>query len=379
MFEVEELEILGADTGWRQAGKKKKPAVLLSIWERYAVIGQEPRVEREKSRPSARQWSMNCTSANTGEACKNESRRRQYPWKQADPTDDLTEEQLAAAEDIVESGMGGKALCQRQARPIMRSTSQSSIYPGSQECSQVWVQNAHSVYGWVENEEGTIQACIMDFNNEIMDGIPFNDVHTLEGSGKSTLGNLRNQEHHPSMMASQVPMCSEKDSSQSNRTGKVDSMKLVKNADGEIWIGEITGLSWDQLQKMVHRFVTACYCEWPEISMWKSSSAVLFKNFSHHQAEMIAACHLPEGFTSTAPKSHVDDNSYPAAVLLVQKWIDQSGKLQPPVDRTLVPLQVVRQWKYQKTPAPKCKKNPGRKNVKGKGKAQEEGVVDDSG
>ncbi|KAI6149329.1 hypothetical protein BKA82DRAFT_4013950 [Pisolithus tinctorius] len=50
----------------------------------------------------------------------------------------------------------------------------------------------------------------------------------------------------------------------------------------------------------------------------------------------------------------------------------------PPVDRTLVPLQVVRQQKYQKTPAPKYKKNPGRKNVKGKGKVQEEGVVDDS-
>ncbi|KAI5987923.1 hypothetical protein F5J12DRAFT_786993 [Pisolithus orientalis] len=44
------------------------------------------------------------------------------------------------------------------------------------------------------------------------------------------------------------------------------------------------------------------------------------------------------------------------------KWIDRSGKLQPPVDRTLAPLQV----------------NPRRKNVKGKGKVQEEGVVDDS-
>ncbi|KAI5999848.1 hypothetical protein F5J12DRAFT_784613 [Pisolithus orientalis] len=60
------------------------------------------------------------------------------------------------------------------------------------------------------------------------------------------------------------------------------------------------------------------------------------------------------------------------------KWINRSGKLQPLVDRTLAPLQVVRQWKYQKTPAPKCKKNPGRKHVKGKGKVQEEGVVDDS-
>ncbi|KAI6143011.1 hypothetical protein BKA82DRAFT_4017769 [Pisolithus tinctorius] len=54
------------------------------------------------------------------------------------------------------------------------------------------------------------------------------------------------------------------------------------------------------------------------------------------------------------------------------------AELQPPVDRTLVPLQVVRQQKYQKTPAPKYKMNPGRKNVKGKGKVQEEGVADDS-
>ncbi|KAI6140040.1 hypothetical protein BKA82DRAFT_29334 [Pisolithus tinctorius] len=107
---------------------------------------------------------------------------------------------------------------------------------------------------------------------------------------------------------------------------------------------------------------------------------------------MIAAHHLPEGFTFNHDPSHMwtttatqllsfwckRQETHPNDVFGFQKWIDQSGELQPPVDRTLVPLQVVRQRKYQKTPAPKYKKNPGRKNVKGKGKAQEEGVADDS-
>ncbi|KAI5999888.1 hypothetical protein F5J12DRAFT_952083 [Pisolithus orientalis] len=85
---------------------------------------------------------------------------------------------------------------------------------------------------------------------------------------------------------------------------------------------------------------------------------------------MIAAHHLPEGFTFNHDPSHMwmttatqllsfwhkQQESHPNDVFQFQKWINHSGKLQPPVDRTLVPLQVVRQQKYQRHLPPNAKR-----------------------
>ncbi|KAI5987332.1 hypothetical protein F5J12DRAFT_898532 [Pisolithus orientalis] len=49
MFEVEELEILGCQhQEWRQAGKKKKPAVLLSIWEEIQQLDRKKELRGSK-------------------------------------------------------------------------------------------------------------------------------------------------------------------------------------------------------------------------------------------------------------------------------------------------------------------------------------------
>ncbi|KAI6152503.1 hypothetical protein BKA82DRAFT_4012960 [Pisolithus tinctorius] len=264
-FEVEELEILGHCQEWRQAGKKK-PAVLLSIWEEMQGLDRNKELRGSKVQTK----------------CK----------------DDLMEEQLAAAEDIVERWNGRKALPETKARNAAKY-GYKYVRNFAMEMWRYW--NAY-----------------MDFNNEITDGIPFNDVRTLEGSWREYLGETFEEPGTPPEHdgESSPERARKKTAAKATRTGKVDSVKLVKNANGEIWIGEIVGLSRDQLQKTVHGFMTAHYQM--DRSIWQ---------------------------------------------------------LQPPVDRTLVPLQVVRQQKYQKTPAPKYKKNPGRKNVKGKGKAQEEGVA----
>ncbi|KAI6156017.1 hypothetical protein BKA82DRAFT_4011387 [Pisolithus tinctorius] len=401
---------------WRQAGKKKKPAVLLSIWEEMQGLDRNKELRGSKVQTKCKliqDWlkkplrskkpriTLRSSYKYSVQAVVRKLYQEQIQEKLAKMKveegdthgskqiqqyqnaltafiqDDLMEEQLAAAEDIAERWNGREGpVPETKARcNFMRSTSQSSIYPGSQECSQVWVQCVW-LGGKMRRElyrhahESTIFSSrpSMDFNNEIVDGIPFNDVRTLEGSCPER--------------------ARKKTAAKATRTGKVDSVKLVKNADGEIWIGEIAGLSWDQLQKMVRGFMTAHY----RLACGNPSSAVPFKNFSHHQAEMIAARHLPEGFTFDRDPSHMwtttatqllsfwrkRQETHPNDVFGFQKWIDRSGELQPPVDRTLVPLQVVRQRKYQKTPAPKYKKNPGWKNVKGKGKAQEEGVADDS-
>ncbi|KAI6153271.1 hypothetical protein BKA82DRAFT_4349775 [Pisolithus tinctorius] len=394
-FEVEELEILGhRRQEWRQAGKKKKPAVLLSIleemqgldrnkelrgskvqtkckliqdWLKKPLRSKKPRITlRSSYKYSVRavvrelyqeqiQEKLAKMKVEEGDTHGSKQIQQYQNALTAFIQDDLTEEQLAAAEDIAERWNGREG-----------------------PAPETKARNA-AKYGYN-----------MDFNNEIADGIPFNDVRTLEGSWREYLGETFEEPGTPPEHdgESSPERARKKTAAKATRTGKVDSVKLVKNANGEIWIGEIAGLSRDQLQKTVRGFMTAHY----RLACGNPSSAVPFKNFGHHQAEMIAARHLPEGFTFDRDPSHMwtttatqllsfwrkRQETHPNDVFGFQKWIDRSGELQPPVDRTLVPLQVVRQRKYQKTPAPKYKKNPGRKNVKGKGKAQEEGVVDDS-
>ncbi|KAI6140993.1 hypothetical protein BKA82DRAFT_4018936 [Pisolithus tinctorius] len=428
-FEVEELEILGRRCQeWRQAGKKKKPAVLLSIWEEMQGLdrnkelrgskvqtkckliqdwlkkplrSKKPRITlRSSYKYSVRavvrelyqeqiQEKLAKMKVEEGDTHGSKQIQRYQNALTAFIQDDLTEEQLAAAEDIAERWNGREGPAPETKARNAAKYGYKYVRNFAMEMWRYCRMCIVCMAGW-KNEEGTIQACTMDFNNEITDGIPFNDVHTLEGSWREYLGETFEEPGTPPEHdgKSSPEHARKKTVAKATRTGKVDSVKLVKNADGEIWIGEIAGLSRDQLQKMVRRFMTAHY----RLACGNPSSAVPFKNFGHHQAEMIAARHLPEGFTFDHDPSHMwmttatqllsfwrkRQETHPNDVFGFQKWIDRSGELQPPVDRTLVPLQVVRQRKYQKTPAPKYKKNPGRKNVKGKGKAQEEGVADDS-
>ncbi|KAI6146187.1 hypothetical protein BKA82DRAFT_4015772 [Pisolithus tinctorius] len=393
---------------WRQAGKKKKPAVLLSIWEEMQGLDRNKELRGSKVQTKCKliqDWLKKplrskkpCITLRSSykysvravvrELYQEQIQERLAKMKVEEGDthgskqiqqyqnaltafiqDDLTEEQLAAAEDIAERWNG-------QEGPVPET-----------KASQVWVQ---CVWLGGKMRRELYRHALWTSITKSRDGIPFNDVRTLEGSWREYLGETFEEpgtlpEHDGE---SSPEHARKKTAAKAMRTGKVDSVKLVKNANGEIWIGEIAGLSRDQLQKTVRGFMTAHY----RLACGNPSSAVPFKNFGHHQAEMIAAHHLPEGFTFDCDPSHMwmttatqllsfwckRQETHPNDVFGFQKWIDRSGELQPPVDRTLVPLQVVRQQKYQKTPAPKYKKNPGRKNVKGKGKAWEEGVADDS-
>ncbi|KAI6143954.1 hypothetical protein BKA82DRAFT_4359068 [Pisolithus tinctorius] len=318
-FEVEELEILGHRCQeWRQAGKKKKPAVLLSIWEEMQGLDRNKELRGSKvqtkckliqdwlNKPlcskkpcitlrSSYKYSVQAVvcelyqeqiqerlakmKVEEGDTHGSKQIQQYQNALTAVIQDDLTEEQLAAAEDIVERWNGREG-------PVPETKARNAAKYGYKYVQnfamEMWRYCRIRIVcmaGW-KNEEGTIQACIMDFNNEIMDGIPFNDVCTLEGSWREYLGETFEEPGTPPEHdgESSPKRAWKQTAAKATRMGKVDSVKLVKNANGEIWIGEI----------------------------------------------------------------------------------------------------VVRQWKYQKTPAPKYKKNPGRKNVKGKGKAREEGVVDDS-
>ncbi|KAI6143010.1 hypothetical protein BKA82DRAFT_4360210 [Pisolithus tinctorius] len=101
--------------------------------------------------------------------------------------DDLTEEQLAAAEDIVERWNGREGPAPETKARNAAKYGYKYVRNFAMEMWRYCGIRIVCMAGW-KNEEGTIQACTMDFNNEIADGIPFNDVCTLEGSWREYLG-----------------------------------------------------------------------------------------------------------------------------------------------------------------------------------------------
>ncbi|KAI5999623.1 hypothetical protein EDD15DRAFT_2362917 [Pisolithus albus] len=207
--------------------------------------------------------------------------------------------------------------------------------------------------GW-KNESGIIQACPMDFNDEIYDGNPFNDIHTLDGTWRDYVGVAFEEQGEPE---EDMELIQERPTAKSR---KVDPVSLVTAEDGNIWVGPIVGLSHTTKQQMVHGFLTAHYrkaCRNP-------STAVPFKRLGQHQHEMIAARHLPPQFTFTVDPSHMHvaavvellnfwrtrQESHPEDVFTFQEWLDNSGDLQDPITRNERPLLVARSRSRSRTP-----------------------------
>ncbi|KAI6000185.1 hypothetical protein F5J12DRAFT_784493 [Pisolithus orientalis] len=312
-FEVEELEILGHQhQEWRQAGKKKKPAVLLSIWEEMQQVDRNKELRGRKVQTKYKliqDWLKKPLHSKKPHIAL----RSSYKYSVWAVVHKLYQEQIQeklAKMKVGEGNIHGSKQIQQYQNALM-ALIQDDLMEGQLAAAEDIAERWNGWEGPVPETKARNAAKYgynMDFNHEIMDGIPFNDVHTPEGSWQEYLGETFEE---PRTLPKH-------DVAKAMRTGKVDSVKLVKNADGEIWIGEITGLSQDQLQKM------------------------------------LPSC-CPSGASNRNP--------------IQMMCLDiRNGSIDL----------VVRQWKYQKTPAPKCKKNPGKKNVKGKGKAQEERVVDDS-
>ncbi|KAI6141260.1 hypothetical protein BKA82DRAFT_150145 [Pisolithus tinctorius] len=249
--------------------------------------------------------------------------------------EDLSDEQLAAAQDIANkwNGMEGPT-------PEMKA-----------RCIMWWYcgMRVVCVAGW-KNAEGSIEACTMDFNRDIADGTAFNEIHNLEGSWREYLGEafkedgISTDEDDPHTEGSpwKKTVC----------TIKVDPMTLVMDADGTISIPEIEGLTRNLLQKTVCGFLTAHYRQ----ACGKATAAVPFKQLRSHQIEMIVAEYLPANFSFTGDPSHMlvsvatrllsfwqqRQQTNPDDAFTFHKWLDRFGELHSPVDSRIHPLQIAR-------------------------------------
>ncbi|KAI6140499.1 hypothetical protein BKA82DRAFT_4363713 [Pisolithus tinctorius] len=192
--------------------------------------------------------------------------------------EDLSKEQLAAAEAIADkwNGMEG---------PTPEIKARNAARYGYKYCrnfaEEMWRYCGMRVIcfaGW-KNVEGTVEACIMDFNRDIADGTSFNEVRNLEGPWRDYLGEAFEEsgisdEDEDSQGDRQL-------GKKATRTMKVDAVSLVTNEDGTVLIGEIA--------VSVKSVDVGCADQQSEgRACGKATSTVLFKQLRTHQKAMIA-------------------------------------------------------------------------------------------
>ncbi|KAI6142714.1 hypothetical protein BKA82DRAFT_4360508 [Pisolithus tinctorius] len=398
-FDINELEVLvRRQKDWKESGKTKKPMILQSIlgelheldkntelshaemqlkaglvtaWLKKPLRARKPQITLR----SGYRYSMQSVIrelyhdrvqrklASMREDTGNEESTKQIGVYQQALTafmqEDLSEEQLAAAEAIADkwNGMEG---------PTPKIKARNAARYGYKYCrnfaEEMWRYCGMRVVcfaGW-KNVEGTVEACTMDFNRDIADGTSFNEVRNLEGPWRDYLGEAF--EESGISDEDEDGQGDGRPGKKAARTMKVNAVSLVTNEDGTVSIGEIAGLSRDLLQKTVRGFMTAHYRR----ACGKATSTVPFKQLGTHQKAMIATRHLPPNFSFTVDPSHMsvaaatallsfwrqrqDENT--DDVFRFEKWLDRGGKLQPPAVDSGIPIQIVRDWRSRsRTPA----------------------------
>ncbi|KAI6014237.1 hypothetical protein BKA83DRAFT_18735 [Pisolithus microcarpus] len=348
--EESELEILTCRRReWNQARKKEKPIILREIYKEFAKMEKNRDlrpVERQEKEEQITAWLKKPLRTRKPHITVRSAYKYLVQSVQALSAfirDDLTNEELQAAGDIVEKWNGPEGpSAEKYALKFMKNFAEEMW----RYCGMRMV----SLTGW-KDDDGTVQACCMDFNSNIADGTAFNDIHTLDATWRDYLGtayenpDVAGSEEVPNMAVHHP------------RAKKGDPVELVTNEDGDIWIGELMGRSRDSILQMVRRYLTAHY-------RWvcrRHSATIPFKKLGWYQAEMISSRHLPQNFSFTVDPSHMRVSAAmellnfwherqitnPNDVFSFQKWLDQSGNLQEPYDKSTKPLEVARKRKCQ--------------------------------
>ncbi|KAI6148757.1 hypothetical protein BKA82DRAFT_4354572 [Pisolithus tinctorius] len=373
-FDINELEVLvRRRKDWKESGKTKKPMILQSIlgelheldkntelshaemqlkaglvtaWLKKPLHARKPQITlrsgyRYSMRSVVRELYHDLVQrklASMREDTGNEESTKQIGVYQQALTafmqEDLSEEQLAAAEAIADkwNGMEG---------PTPEIKARNAARYGYKYCrnfaEEMWRYCGMRVVcfaGW-KNVEGTVEACTWHGLQPRYCGLEphLMRFRNLEGPWRDYLGEAFEESG----------ISDEDEDGQGDgrlgkkaaRTVKVNAVSLVTNEDGTVLIGEIAGLSHDLLQKTVRGFMTAHYRR----ACRKATSTVPFKQLGTHQKAMIATRHLPPNFSFTVDPSHMSDENTDD-VFRFEKWLDRGGKLQPPAVDSGIPIQI---------------------------------------
>ncbi|KAI6147584.1 hypothetical protein EDD17DRAFT_1767192 [Pisolithus thermaeus] len=344
IFDILELEVLARRRReWTQVGKKEKPSIMRKICKEFAKMEKHHDLQlvewQQKEEVQLRHSNMKIEG-------RTQATKRIDLYQQALSAfiqEDLTDEQQQAAHDIMEKWNGPDRPTPEVQAWNAKKYGLKYMQNFMEEMWQYCRMRIVSLASW-KNEEGIIQACSMDFNNDIGGGHMFDDIHTISASWREYLGNAY---ENPDPAAGE-----EVQNIMANRprakTG--DPVKLVTNDEGDIWISDLNGHNCDSILQMVRGYLTAHYRR----ACGKQLAKVPFKKLGKYQDDMISSCHLLPNFTFNVDPSHMHIStamellnfwkecqvSHLNDVFAFQKWLDQGGNLQVPRDGSMLPLQV---------------------------------------
>ncbi|KAI6019094.1 hypothetical protein EDC04DRAFT_2901962 [Pisolithus marmoratus] len=297
-FDVVELEVLAQRRReWNQAGKKEKPTIMCEICNEFAKIekhhdlrlvkwqekeeqitawlkkptrSRKPRItvcSAYKYSVQSVVWELYHDQIQLKHAhMKIEGGSQVTKWidlyqqaLSAFIQEDLSDEQLQAAQDIMDKWNGPEGPTKEVQVQNAKKYGLKYMQNFAEEMWQYCGMRIVSLTGW-KNEEGIIQACCMDFNNDIGDGHRFEDIHTISASWREYLGNAY---ENPDIAAG-----GEVQNMAANRprakTG--DPVKLVADDKGNISISDLNSHNCNSILQMVWGYLMAHYCE---KGLWK--------------------------------------------------------------------------------------------------------------
>ncbi|KAI6101378.1 hypothetical protein EDD17DRAFT_1755489 [Pisolithus thermaeus] len=233
--------------------------------------------------------------------------------------EDFTDEQQQAPHDIMEKWNGPDGPTAEVQAQNAKKYGLKYMQNFAEEMWQYCRVRIISLASW--KNEWIIQACSMEFNNDIRGSHMFDDIHTISTSWREYLG---------------------------NRYGNPDT------AAGE------------EVQNITANQASAEWAIQSRRACGKWLAKVPFKKLGKYQANMISSCHLLPNFTFNVDPSHMHISmvmellnfwkehqvSHPNDIFTFQKWLDQGGNLQVPRDGSMLPLQVAQKHntKSQKSP-----------------------------
>ncbi|KAI6097556.1 hypothetical protein F5141DRAFT_1067210 [Pisolithus sp. B1] len=392
-FDVVELEVLARRRReWTRAGKKEKPSIMQEICHEFGKMEKHCNLrlvkwqEKEeqitgwlkkpiRSRKlcitvrSAYKYSMRSVVRELYHDqiqlkhthTKSEGRAQETKhinlYQQALSgfiQEDLTDEQWQGAQDIMDKWNGAEGPTPEVQAWNAKKYSLKYMQNFMEEMWWYCGMRIISLTGW-KNEEGIIQACCMDFNNDMGGSSNFDNIHTINTSWREYLGTAY---ENPDVAAGGgVPNMA----ANCPRAKMGDPVKVVTNDEGNIWIGNLNGWCREGSLPTKHVlwliYLTVHYRK----ACGKQLAKVPFKKLGWYQADMISPCHLPPNFTFTVDPSHMHlsdvmellnfwkecQESHPNDIFAFWKWLDQAGNLQLPSDGSTLPLQIAKKQTTQ--------------------------------
>ncbi|KAI6133972.1 hypothetical protein EV401DRAFT_2064451 [Pisolithus croceorrhizus] len=399
-FDIVKLEVLAQRRReWTQAGKKEKPSIMCKICKEFAKMEKHcdlQLIEWQQKEEQITTWLKKPIRSRKPQITVHSAYKysmRSVVWelyhnqiqlkhshmkieggaqatKQIDLYQqalsafiqgDLTDEQWQAAHNIMEKWNRPEGPTPEVQAQNAKKYSLKYMQNFMEEMWQYCGMRIVSLAGW-KNEEGIIQACCMDFNNDIRGGHMFDNIHTISASWREYLGNSY---ENPDIAAGEEV---QNITVNQPRAKMGDPVKLVTNNEGNIWISDLNGHNHDSILQMVQGYLTVHYHEYMDIptictthihqlgrACGKRLAKVPFKKLGQYQTDMISSHHLPPNFTFTVDPSHMHISmvmellnfwkecqvSHPNDIFTFQKWLDQAGNLQVPRDGSMLPLQIV--------------------------------------